>query len=306
MLNHSHKTQETQNRAVANRFLGQPNSSAVSTQLGATATIAPIQRKVNDFDAETDRYDPPGTDLIETLDLSKFKDKPKQVQQRIREYLNDPLVKTLDVPTKVTAILEPGGKTPARNSGRSRNIGLIGRDEFYIKSGTPNESFEGGHLIPHALWDENDNDVAEADGYQNLVPMSRTLNVMDWADREKEYKDKLKSIPPGDTLKATIAIKHESYLLNLGTVSNRFKLPLANTTNPNEQVRLYGWLPVASQPAWEHIETGSDEELPDAQENELRQTHAKIATGKQLRAALEPTPIWFRMTDPLKDKVKKI
>src|SRR3569623_3209904 len=140
--------------------------------------IAPVERSVVDFDATTTRYDPPGTDLLGTIDKSKFKESAKTVSLRLRSYMNNPLVRTFSVPTNVTATLEqsdPASEHPKRNGSRSANIGLIGRDEFWLKTGLL-ENFEGGHIISHSLWDDDDNDVDMAGSYENLVPMSRTLN----------------------------------------------------------------------------------------------------------------------------------
>lgn len=267
-------------------------------------TVPPIQRAVGSFEAETEVYDPPTTDLILTLNHKKFQQPAKLVDQMIRAKLNDPLVKAIEVPIFVSALLNKGGMAPKRKPSRSGNIGLIGRDEFFIKSGQGQEAFEGGHLIPHALWEAGDPQEKEADGYRNLVPMSRSVNVIDWADNENFFQNKLNTMT-GDELKVDIDVKHQPYEVSLGWIARLFDLTLAKGVDPNERVKLYGWIPTVIEASWMNIFTGSEDELAGVEENQLR-TYRQINTKKDFIDVLQETPIWNRMTESLRKKVNGI
>ncbi len=90
--------------------------------------------------------------LLNTLDAQDlydcFTSSKKNIPNRVREHLNDPLVRAFDVPTSIDAVIDTQvPKAPARTK-RSANIGQIGVDEFFMKSGGTLEVFEGGHLVP--------------------------------------------------------------------------------------------------------------------------------------------------------------
>jgi hypothetical protein len=266
-----------------------------------------LQRSVTDFEVDSVQYGPPGIDILETIDDSDFTQTTKQISNKVRTSLNDPLVKTLSVPERVTALLEQSPKGvshPARGS-RSRNIGLIGRDEFRLKTGS-SENFEGGHIIPHALWDDDDNDVDFAGSYVNLVPMSRTLNVMAWAGKEVEIKDKLASIDAGDQLEVVIDIGHQEYSLTNQESANRFDLNVKIGRDPNKSNWLYGWNLTSASVNWTHIETGSDMELSDVEENNLRNTHAEIEDAEELIKQLKESGFWMRMSGILKQQLESL
>ncbi len=268
----------------------------------APSPSAPVQLRVNKFEAEVEKYDSPGEDILKSLETANFIETKKEIREKVQDTLNV-FEKSVNVPEKVTAVMEHGGQPPTRKGTESQTIGRIGRDEFWLRTGGLLESFEGGHLIPHALWDEDDAEVERADSYDNLVPMSRTMNIMDWADREKKFKEKLKDIPSDDRLKVTIEVKHNAYRLTLDQIATKFALRLNPGVNKSDTVLLYGWLPVDASPKWEHLETGSEKEMSEAEETVLRATAPKIRTVEGFRAALKETALWNRLSTNLKGKI---
>jgi len=270
---------------------------------------APLQRYVADFSVDTETYDPPVTDLLNELDANWFTASWSAVRGKITSDMNNKKKTATKVPTAVSADLVRPNKArpqPSRNTYYSTVIGSIGRDEFQIKTGISGESFEGGHLVPHAMWEHDDNDVSYADSYENLVPMSRTMNVGDWADREDRFAQKLKSIKKGDTLRVDIDIDRDNYSLSLGRAAQLFGLTgaLKGTAPLAQEMELYGWLPKSISPSWNHIETGSDDEFSDVEENVLRDTHRDdITTGPELIDYLKEVGKWDSIDPGLQGKL---
>ncbi len=268
-----------------------------------------IQRDVTDFKVSTRTMTPPASDLMKTLDaddlMDEFKDSPAAIKKIITQALNHPLVKDLDVPEQIVAELDTNKPTAPKRTKRSANVGQMGQDEFFIKSGQV-EAFEGGHLLPHHLWDTKDTDVENADGYTNLVPMSRTMNVINWSGTEKWLDDKISKVPNGDRLEVTIDVDREDYDMTLGDISKRFKLPLENTADQTQSFQLYGWLPKTVKAGWKHIETMSEDEHSDVEEGMLHNTHRQISTPQDLLEFLQSTPAWQNMTPEMRKKVTKI
>lgn len=267
-----------------------------------------VQRAVTDFQYQSSRFDPPGTDIMETIDDDDFVQTRKTISNRVRTYLLDPLVKTLEVPESVIATLvqsDMGASHPNRQGSRSRNIGQIGRDEFWIKTGLL-ENFEGGHIIPHSLWDDDDSDVEHAGSYVNLVPMSRTLNVMAWAGKEEEIKKKLEEIDDGDELEVTVDITHQNYQVTNQQIADRFGLTVAGGADANRKYTLYGWNLANASVSWVHLDTGSDLDLSDVEENNLRNTYDEIDDPADFIEALQNSGFWMRMSDNLKGKIENL
>jgi hypothetical protein len=68
-----------------------------------------------------------------------------------------------------------------------------------------------------------------------------------------------------------------------------------------QNLTLYGWLPKAISPSWTHIETGSDDEYSDVEENALRYTFAPdLATGADLVNYLKSVGKWEGIAPGLK------
>lgn len=153
------------------------------------------------------------------------------------------------------------------------------------------ESFEGGHLIPHAAFDRDDDEAEMAGAFDNLVPMSRSLNVGDtgWADIEKEIASKLAIMDDDDELEVTVSVEGEdTYTVTLGELAGRFGLTLKNPgVNGWKEIELFAWIPKRLKPAAINMQTGSDLELDDVRENPLRRGHARISTGAGLLKRLD-------------------
>lgn len=262
-----------------------------------------IQRKVNSFVATYKNYDPPATDITTTFDLSKFVGQPKFVKAHMKSMMNDPISKTLPVPTKIVAELESDNTNshPTR-TGASANIGSIGVDEHWLRTGQL-DVYEGGHLIPHQLWDKNDSDVQYAGSYYNLVPMSREVNVVSYAKTEKSILDKLGQLTPGDELEVTVEIERGNYKLSYQDVANRFGLNLSDMSVANNTETLYGWNPGPIKPSWKNLTTFSEDEMSDVEENLHRDTHTKVTSIGDFKEHLAATALWARMSPALKQKI---
>ena len=160
------------------RTLSSPAEAAAVHPMPEVET-APIQRKVTSFHADTKNYYPPCTDLIGMINHSYFTQTTKSINATIWNSMKDPKKGLTAVPTYIEATVAPNwlsDSTPARKR-MSAVVGKIGSDEYWLRSGGTSEIYEGGHLIPHELWTTNDQDVDSADNYDNLVPMSRNMNV---------------------------------------------------------------------------------------------------------------------------------
>jgi hypothetical protein len=72
-----------------------------------------------------------------------------------------------------------------RKYGTSTRLGHFASDFLMWNRGNK-EAFEGGHLIAHALWDDQDPQVEKADSAENIVGMSRTMNIKSYKDIENQ------------------------------------------------------------------------------------------------------------------------
>ncbi|NEQ62449.1 MAG: DUF4157 domain-containing protein, partial [Moorea sp. SIO4A1] len=259
-----------------------------------------IQRKVQKFEAiESKNYFPPGFDLSQELEKVFSQESMKIINDKLSNSLLKTTQSLIEVPVKVEAILEKDDDdvTPKRKTYKSGNIGKIGKNLYWLRTGTW-ERFEGGHLIPHALWDILDNDVESADDYINLVPMSSTMNQETWKKIEKEMTEKYNSLKEGEELKVEILIKRE--VLKLGVydiIVKRLEIDWSSEdTRKNRIIKLYGWNPIDISSKIVNQQTGSERRNRVA-ENEAREPSRVIETKDQLIGAMERVGI--------KDRVKK-
>lgn len=149
-----------------------------------TAEMQAIQRRVNSFSSSSIICKTPNQQLKEALPKAQLIDLTNIVPSVAEASINEKLTTTGNV-TKVSVVKATLNKNVTNKIGRistcSQIIGAVGRDEYNLQYNQP-MAFEGGHLISHCLWDQNDKDVNHADGFLNLVPMSRTLNMGDYSD----------------------------------------------------------------------------------------------------------------------------
>ncbi|WP_437536884.1 DUF4157 domain-containing protein [Sorangium sp. So ce726] len=303
---------EQQAEAVARRVAAGQSASDLLGRAGAPAAAAApaapvIQRKVTSFDYKELRYDPPVTDLLDTIDYDYFTQSQKTVQAKVRSMLHDPKSGTTTVPGSVEASIAPNGKkdkTPARKTHKSGVIGKIGVDEFYLRAGGTSEVFEGGHLIPHELWSVNDADADSADDYCNLVPMSRNLNVgtgNTWKQIENAIVDQVKI--KGKSIDVEIDVGHTSYEISYDRIAQLFGLNVDATGgyDGTDTVKLYGWLPTSLKPV--DVTGKKPKSLGNVFENQLHNTFTPITTGAELVEALKQTPLWDRMASSLQGDV---
>lgn len=95
----------------------------------------------------------------------------------------------IDLPTRVEADVNAGDGSITRIAGPATEAGRTGREEMMFRLGQ-RITTEGGHLIPHACLDQNTAASIRlmVDGPRNIIPMSRTMNMIGWAAIENTLK----------------------------------------------------------------------------------------------------------------------
>jgi hypothetical protein len=293
-----------------------PSGPADTASSATNLQVAPIQRKVTEFAVDTEDYLPPVPDLIDEIKHDYFKGTEKEINAKIRALMIDPKTSLTEVPTSIEATIEKIEDTdtkPARKTHMTSVVGKIGADEFSIRSrpGPENrEIFEGGHLIPHELWSTTDPHVAEADGYANLVPMSRTMNVSKryesgWRVVEKDIINKVEKLKGSATLRVGIEIDHQSYDISYQDIATFFGLTLETGKVGTDRIDLNSWFPVDIT-ASTNPGTSKEKEIGRAFENPLHDLWTPITTKTQFITALQGTPLWSRMNGAIQDKILKL
>lgn len=203
---------------------------------------------------------------------------------------------TADMPTQVVATTKNG--TPnGRGNGTSHTtkIGQIGRDEYLLKRGVDqSEAFEGGHLFGKSLWDANDADVGHMNRYENLVPMSRGLNIYSYAgDIENQMKDnkwRRWTVTPTKT-PYQIPEKHLATLLNL---------PLTHGHDGDNLLTF-------NQPWISHdVQASRGGVVTVANENPLLAPFTQADDGPSLVQLLQQVGAWNFLTEALQNDVQNL
>ena len=252
-----------------------------------------LQRFVTSFESEVNTGPSPAQNVKEELvkHSQRFKEDTQTIEYNVEQRMKAPKRKNIEQPTTIRAVLERGRGNAADRGWRQQVVGHIGTDEFYIRRGVSSESFEGGHLIPHAAFDRDDDEAEMAGAFDNLVPMSRSLNVGNtgWADIEKQIAKKLEDMDADDELEVTVSVEAENtYTVTLGELAGRFGLTLHKPgANSGREIELFAWIPKRLKPVAINMQTGSDLELEDVRENPLRRGHARISTGAGLLKRLD-------------------
>ena len=262
-----------------------------------------LQRYVDSFDVEFSRSPTPAQDLKETLlDNSElFEDPDEQIEAAVDDApLTQRGTEDIEKPEEVSATLRAGKNRSPKRDDLSAKVGWIGHDEFWIKRGVK-ETFEGGHVIPHALFDEDDEDADMAGAYENLVPMSRYVNIDAWKAKEAAIKTKLTEIAKDDdddvehSLEITIPVAASEYEMWASVLAERLGLTF-NDDVDDEQLTLFEWIPRSLGPvSTQHIRTRkaqpssplSEDEFSEVEDNPLRTWSDEIQTGEELLAAIK-------------------
>lgn len=186
--------------------------------------------------------------------------------------------------THVTARLSNArrGNVPR---GDSASIGKAGEDEYYIKTGQA-ETFEGGHLIPHWVFDSRDALRDMAGDWRNIVPMSRHVNIAGWADKEAEIRRRYNLLKDDEELEVDIPVNRRYYSRRVSTLANRFGLTYDDDYE-DEAVTLYSWIPRSIGPVTMkrldvEMDTESEEEYEKVKDAPIRREHEEITTGDEL------------------------
>ncbi|QDQ27987.1 hypothetical protein FNU76_17450 [Chitinimonas arctica] len=287
-----------------------PVAESRSADAGTTGE-GPIQRRVPDFQSTNKDIPPPTTDLLDTLNYSYFTQTQKQVKQAILDKMVPTKASDTPRPSRIEAEIGKDGlldSTPKRKTHKSGMVGKFGVNEFGLRSGGTHEVYEGGHLIPHELWSDQDPEVDEADDYVNLVPMSRNMNVghsdaaKSWANIEAKLVDAAGKLTGANTFSVAIDITHDGYNLSYNDVAKIFNLTIKKTKKGTDTFKMFSWLPsrIAANDITKPTKPTS---LGFAVENELHDAFTPIKSSAKLIEALKRTPIWGRMSDTLKDDI---
>ena len=240
---------------------------------------------------------PPAEDLKTTLveNDALYQESDSDIEAAVdRSPLSQPIQDEIESPTRVTATLRNGKDASPKRDDRSSTVGWIGFDEFYISRGVK-ETFEGGHVIPHALFDADDEAADKAGAYENLVPMSRFVNIGTWGNKETQIKGKLTELAASedtedDKLVITVPIGAGTYTILASVLGNRFGLTFIG--EQDEELVLNEWIPTTIGPVdVKHVTSEdmdvSEAEYSQAEDNPLRTRAEVITTGEELADAIE-------------------
>lgn len=271
-----------------------------------------IRRRVKSFTVnESEKLNVPSTELITNLKrdaAGQFTQKDDDVHEAIKQKLSNHLVRPIETPREVTVTVN--GAEPKEHPKRRQqqtNVGQIGGDEFFIRTGL-RESFEGGHLVGHQFWDVGDSPVDKAGDYGNLLPMSRTLNVNafdGWKKTETKLAGKIQDLQSrkkkqDGSLRIEVENEFDEYDVTLKDICKRFGVNLKKTVDPAKKIAMHRWLPGSIKSSWENLDTGSDSEWSPVKETGLRSFEGFIDTKEELVTALQEGPLWERLTPKMK------
>ncbi|NET81645.1 MAG: DUF4157 domain-containing protein [Moorea sp. SIO1F2] len=218
-----------------------------------------IQRKVLNYEVQKTKISPPGEAIKKDSNAKSYFDNKSgkeglKYEELIERLLSMPKKTDTEAPLKVNAVIAPNEENDRgikRKTYKSGVIGKFGRDEFLLKSSMFASDKEGGHLIPHALWSENSQDTHYADGYENLVPMSRDLNIGKWAAQEKKMKSEMisnsynKGKKRGTLVK--IIIPRKEYQVDLKKLAKLLGIVVNIKENNIYSGKLSAWIPEPMQ-----------------------------------------------------------
>lgn len=277
----------------------------------------PIQRRVVDFNSTTEHIKPPGSAILEAIDLDDFSDK-QDVKSKLqgKDILYNPRKNKIKRPTRIKAEIRSDTKMARKLSNRGSFqsvIGNIGTDEFFIRTGNKSESFEGGHLVSHALWKEDSGAITDpANSYENLVPMSRTFNVNKWKPRENEAAELYENLTGGETLRWDIDIPTTTYHISQNALAKYLNLDLKTKAKAVEKQigPIATWSPEEINSELQVEKTRSGRVVDSiihspTKDNPIRRI-SKISNALTLVNTLRDKGIWYYIDKQLRTKIKAI
>jgi len=189
-----------------------------------------------------------------------------------------------------------GGRPNGQANGTSHTakVGQMGRDDYRIRTGKQtSEAFEGGHLFGRALWDLNDDDAADMNKSNNLVPMSRGLNIYDYADQIETQMSagtwRRWTVTP-DWADYQVPEKHLAALLNL---------PLKAGKNGDGLLDFESWLP-------KKVDAQRGALVVTANENPFLSPNVQADDAAGLILLLKEKGLWNYLTKSLQDDVANL
>jgi hypothetical protein len=253
----------------------------------------PIQRKVTNYKLSSkSTIITPQDQLKAKLDKTKFTENATTVDSNIGLYTN--ISGSVPIANNVKATIKTShGETHPDRSGTAQNhLGLIGKDEFFIRTGE-GHAFEGGHVVPLSAWGANDTKVASANAYENIVPMSRTVNVGSWAVAEGEMKDGIKR-------DWEIGIHRQDYAVPYGAIAENFSLHLGSASDRERTINMDGITPsmISADP-------NDTTALPvvTGEPGTIAPPSAMITNGAQLKKFIQDKKGWQYLNDTMQTTV---
>lgn len=199
-----------------------------------------IQRQVRNFDTQTTSVDTPAEQVKKQvqsssdIDYTKFTLDTALSNKKLNIFGSRSRVDSLRATMKYG---RPNGD-PSGGGTDTSEVGHLGTQEDILRHNVYDRGFEGGHLVTHALWDDNDAQKADRNRYGNLVPMSRSVNIDGWAGIENEFETP-------NWRRWQIAPNNQIYKLREGLVAERLGLPLKLGKNGDAELTFNSWIPLS-------------------------------------------------------------
>lgn len=258
--------------------------------LRALNATFPMQMQVNNFSSAGTMKDLPRTQLEKEINANA---KHITTKGATLKGILDNSLNYLGNATRVDKVKGTvrGGRPNGQNrtTSHTSEVGAYGRDELLIKQGWDNVAFEGGHIISKSLWDANDADDNKKNTRENLVPMSRGMNIYTYLNNiETEMGGgawRIWTIDPTYT-KYDVPEKHIAKVFGLSV----------GATNGDNTLTLDSWIPQSI--------TGTKAGFSaKADESGIYSERQQADTGAELKQLLEDANLTNYVTDKLMGKI---
>ncbi|MEL6536752.1 MAG: DUF4157 domain-containing protein, partial [Bacteroidota bacterium] len=215
-----------------------PNNPLTLKRNYPQTSSEPIQRQVNSFASTTATVDVPGEQVTnQAKAATEINATGPQIDAAVKTkftYISGSAPQVQQIKASIKK-----GRPNGAGAGTSKTaeVGAFGRDEMILRRNYADLGFEGGHLVPRAVWDANDTDVAKMNGYENLVPMSRGMNIYAYM---KGVEEKMMI---NAYRKWTITPNQFSYQIPEKQVAQVLGLPLKPGKDGDNLLTFKSWIP---------------------------------------------------------------
>jgi hypothetical protein len=291
MQQHANSHNGSESRAVAHEHPSSMADGKSHHSPEVRSFTPPVQRQVRNVNWNTNNVEVPGQQILSNFgNITEINVNQPTLTNKVTGKFK--YIGTADQVVDVVGTTK-AGRPNGNGAGTSHTakIGQIGRDEFLLKRGVDqSEAFEGGHLIGKALWDANDADVGSMNKSENLVPMSRGLNIYDYADQIEEAMGK------NAWRRWTIAPVRSAYKVPEKHLAELLGLPLKNGMTGDNQLDFTAWIP-------DRVTAQQGGVVKVAPENPLLSPFVQVDDGPGLVQLLQQTRSWNYLTDQLQQQV---